>query len=729
MQQVNRRTLMTAAGIAGLATVLPTGTAAAAPGRCGDHVWCDPGRSPDERAAMVLRELTLDEKISLLGGDDLAGAAGSGHTGTGHGVERLGIPPVYYGDGPVGSRQGSGTSMPSGVSLAASFDPELAKTYGATVANEVRCKGNDVVFGPTVDVLRVPTSGRAFEGFGEDPYLSSRIGVGWAAGAHSEGVMVCVKHFAAYTQEGVLGVVGSRMLYNAVVDERTLREIYLPPFEAAVREAGVGAVMGSYNRVGGQYACEHQWLLNDLLKHEWGFTGYTIADYAAMHSTGNSLVNGMDFEPWPALVYSPAAIRTALATGQAATSDVDEHARRILRTMFSHGIFDRPAYPDDDSQIDKKAHLDTAGHVAEQGMTLLRNDGLLPLDPAALRGKTIAVIGEAAEKFVQGGGSSSTTPYSFVSPLQGIQQRGAEAGITVVHEPGTTPGAVAEAARNADIAVVVVSDMMSEFLDKPNLDLDSGIAQFPPPALGNPLANQDAIIEAALDANANTVVVLETGGPVATPWRYRTRALLEAWYPGANAGTAIARVLFGDVDPGGRLPLTFPDSDDDVPTAGDIARYPGKGLDVHFTEGVFVGYRHYDAEEIEPAFPFGHGLSYTSFAYSDLRVSGEKVSVVVTNTGDRTGHAVPQLYLGLPSPREDVPQPPRQLKGFAKLTLDPGRSASVEFTLADSALSYWDELAGGWTVAAGEYRVHVGESSRDIRGDGIFTVAAERRVR
>ncbi|GAB3686254.1 beta-glucosidase family protein [Saccharopolyspora tripterygii] len=720
---------MTAAGLAGLATALPTGTAAAVPGRCGDHAWCDPALPPDQRASMLLRELTLDEKISLLGGDDLAGAAGFGHTGTGHGVERLGIPPVYYGDGPVGSRQGSGTSMPSGTSLAASFNPELARTYGATVANEVRCKGNDVVFGPTVDVLRIPTSGRAFEGFGEDPLLSARIGVGWAAGAHSEGVMVCVKHFAAYTQEGQLGVVGSRMLYNAVVDERTLREIYLPPFEAAVREAGVGAVMGSYNRVGGQYACEHQWLLNDLLKHEWGFTGYTIADYAAMHSTGNSLANGMDFEPWPALVYSPVAIHAALASGQAATSDVDDHVRRILRTMFSHGIFDRAEYPNDDSQIDKAAHLDTAGRVAEQGMTLLRNDGLLPLDPTALRGRTIAVIGEAAEKFVQGGGSSSTTPYSFISPLQGITQRAAEAGITVVHEPGKTPAAAAEAARNADVVVVIASDMMSEFLDKPNLDLDSGIAQFPPPALGNPLANQDAIIDAALDANASTVVVLETGGPVRTPWRYRTRALLEAWYPGANAGSAIARVLFGDVDPGGRLPLTFPASDEDAPTAGDAARYPGKGLDVHFTEGVFVGYRHYDAQEIEPAFPFGHGLSYTSFAYSDLRISGDRVSVVVTNTGARAGHAVPQLYLGLPSPREDVPQPPQQLKGFTKITLEPGRAASVEFTLTDRALAYWDELTRDWAVAPGEYRVHVGESSRDIRLRGAFTVEAPRRAR
>lgn len=713
MQPVSRRMFMGVAGLAGMA-VAPA--ANAAPGRCGEHAWCDAELSPDERAALVLREMTLDEKISLLGGDDFWGATGAGHTGTGHGVERLGIPPVHYGDGPVGARQGEGTSMPSSLALAAGFDPALARDYGKTVANEIRCKGNDVVFGPTVDVLRIPMSGRAFEGFGEDPYLASEVTVQWSEGAHSEGLVVCVKHFAAYTQEGVLGLVGGRTLYNAVVDDRTMREVYLPPFEAAVRESGVGAVMGSYNRVGGQYACENQALLNDLLKGEWGFAGYTIADYGAMHDTGAALSNGMDFEPWPALVYSPAAIRTALAAGAASTSDVDDHARRILRTMFAHGIFDRPAFPNDEGRIDRRAHLEVASRVAEQGSTLLRNDGLLPLDAAQLRGKTIAVIGRAADEFVQGGGSSSTTPFSYVSPLQGLRERGVREGIEITHEPGKNPRSAAEAARNADLAIVIASDLMSEFLDKPDLDLDSGIASFPPPEIGDPFADQDAVIEAVLAANPETVVVLETGGPVRMPWRERTRALLESWYPGANAGTALARILFGDTDPGGRLPVTFPEAEEDLPTAGDPQRYPGVGGDVHFSEGVFVGYRHYDANEIAPAFPFGHGLSYTTFGYDDLRVGDRAVGFTVTNTGTRTGCAVPQLYLGLP---EVVPQPPRQLKGFRKLELQPGESVSVEFALADRDLSYWDN---GWRIAEGEYRVHVGESSRDIRLEGAFAV-------
>ncbi|MEV0089100.1 glycoside hydrolase family 3 C-terminal domain-containing protein [Saccharopolyspora sp. NPDC050642] len=590
-RDITRRTFLSASVLAlGLGAAAPAG---ASPGRCGDHPWCVPGLSPDERANLLLRELTLPEKISLLGGDEQGGGAGfpGTHTGTGHGVDRVGLPTVRYGDGPIGARQGNGTAMPATISLAATFDPGAALRYGATVANEIKCKGNDVVFGPTVDIVRTPLAGRTFEGFGEDPHLTSRLGVAWIDGAHGEGLIVCVKHFAAYNQEGVLGVVGSRMTYNAVVDQRTLREIHLPPFEAAVREAGAGAVMGSYNRVNGQYACENQWLLNDLLKHEWGFPGYTIADYGATRNTANSLTNGLDFEPWPALAYSPPAISAALAMGQASTADVDDHVRRILRTMFAHGLFDRPPFPDDDALIDQDGHLATATRIAEQGTTLLANDGLLPLDANALRGKKIALIGDAADRFVQGGGSSSVTPFTFVTPRQGIEQR-AGSEITVAYHPGQVPAAAAAAARDADVAVVFAADLQSEFVDKAGLDIDAGLLSFPPPGVGSLLVDQDAVIAAVLAANPNTVVVLETGGPVLTPWRHRARALVQAWYPGAGGGTALARVLFGDVDPGGRLPVTFPEREADLPTAGDLRMYPGVGEDVHYEEGVFVGYRH-----------------------------------------------------------------------------------------------------------------------------------------
>ncbi|MDA3630719.1 glycoside hydrolase family 3 C-terminal domain-containing protein [Saccharopolyspora sp. WRP15-2] len=708
----SRRTFLSVSAL-----VLASGRpAAAAPARCGDHPWCAPGLPPDERASLLLRELTLPEKISLLGGDDLVGPAGmpGGHTGTGNGVERLDVPPVHYGDGPIGARQGNGTAMPATIALAAGFDRDLASRYGAAVANEIKLKGNDVVFGPTADIVRTPLSGRTFEGFGEDPHLTSRLAVSWIGGAHREGLIVCVKHFAAYNQEGVLGAVGSRMTYDAIVDERTLREIHLPPFEAAVREAGVGAVMGSYNRLNGQYACENQWLLNDLLKGEWGFAGYTIADYGATRNTGNSLSNGLDFEPWPALVYSPPAISAALAAGRASTADVDDHAHRILRTMFAHGLFDRPPFPPDDSSIDREAHLELAGEVAEHGTTLLVNDGVLPLDENALRGGRIAVIGEAANRFVQGGGSSSVTPFEVVTPRQGIERR-AGAEITVSYHPGGDPRAAAAAARDADVAIIFAADLQSEFVDKPGLDVDAGLVSFPPPAAGNPLVDQDAVVEAVVAANPNAVVVLETGGPVLTPWRHRVRALLEAWYPGANAGTALARVLFGDVDPGGRLPVTFPARESDLPTAGDPKRYPGIAERVHYSEGVFVGYRHYDGAGIEPAFPFGHGLSYTEFEYADLRVDGMTATASVTNAGDRRGFAVPQLYLGLPSPSAEVRQPPKQLKGFRKIALEPGETAEVTFELTERDLSYWDETSKSWRIAPGRVAVLVGESSRDIR--------------
>ncbi|MBE9375301.1 glycoside hydrolase family 3 C-terminal domain-containing protein [Saccharopolyspora sp. HNM0983] len=681
--------------------------------------WSDPTLPPDRRAGLLLRELTLDEKISLLGGDEVDGVLGGpdSHIGTGHGIERLGVPTVRYGDGPIGARQGEGTALPATISLAASFDTELAERYAAVVGNEIRCKGNDVLFGPTIDVLRTPLSGRGFEGFGEDPYLTSGLAVPWIVAARREGLIVCAKHLGAYVQEGAFGLAGSRLQYDAMVDERTLREIYLPPFEAAVREADVGSVMGAYNKLNGQYCCENQWLLNDLLKQEWGFPGYTLADYGAVHSTAASLNNGLDFEPWPALFLSPGSVSTAVHTGKVSTADIDDHVRRILRTMFAHGLFERTPQPPDDDLIDRPGHLAEATRIAEQGMTLLANDGMLPLDEATLAGGRIAVIGEAADRFVQGGGSSSMTPFSFVSAEQGLAERAGSA-ITVEYDKGRIPEKAAEAARGADVAVVVVADLQSEFTDKPDLDVDAGLYSFPNVEVGDPFVDQDAVIEAVLDANPNTVVVLHTGGPVLMPWRHRARAVLQAWYAGSGAGTAVARVLFGDVDPGGRLPVTFPEHEEDLPTAGDPQRYPGVGGKVHFDEGVFVGYRHFDQQDIEPAYPFGHGLSYTEFDYRDLQVEHRAVHVSVTNTGARPGSTAPQLYLGLPAPNETTPQPPKQLKGFAKLHLEPGETRRVTFPLTDRDLSYWDGVTGQWRIAPGTCEIMVGESSRDIRLTG-----------
>ena len=715
-----------------LAAITLLALAAAAPahaaGRCGSHPWCETSLTPDARAGLLLKDLSQDEKISLLAGDEPFGVAGGehSHTGTSDGIPRVDLPTTYSSDGPVGPRQGKTTAMPIPMALAATFDPRMAFAYGDLVGNEVKSKGNDVVFAPTVNIMRTPLGGRTFEGYGEDPYLVGRMAVKWIEGAQGQGVIGDVKHFAANNQEGQSPAAdqggpgqplgppageGNRLLVDSVVDQRTLREIYLPQFEAAVKEAKVGSVMCSYNRLNGQYACENDELLEKILKHEWGFKGYVLADYGAAHPNGttNELNNGLDFEPWPGIGYNPNEIQLALATQLASPATIDEHVRRILRTAFAFGFFDRPAYKDDDAQIDKAAHAKTAQQVEESAVTLLTNKGdRLPLDATKL--KTIAVIGSDASKFKTGGGSGAVTPFAFETPLDAITKRAGQ-GVKVTYDDGSDSARAAELAKTSDATILFAGDYQSEGADKRCLSLECPTYN----------GDQDALIDAVAAAQPNTVLVLETGGPVLTPWRDKVAALVEAWYPGQQGGPAIARVLFGDTDPGGRLPVTFPQSEADEPTAGDLEKYPGTGETVAYKEGVLVGYRWWDANNLTPAFAFGQGLSYTTFAFRHLRVASDvggtlplSVSLDVTNTGKRTGVAVPQLYAGLPQPAPGVIQPPRQLRGMQKLELKPGETRRVRFTLDQRALSYWDVNSDGWQVAPGCYALMTGSSSRDI---------------
>jgi beta-glucosidase len=699
-------------------------------GRCGDHPWCDTSLSPDARAGLLLDALTQDEKVSLLAGDDLSGGTGgaNSHTGTSDGIARVGLPPVYYTDGPVGVRQGSATAMPTPMALAATFDPSMAVRYGDVIGNEAKDKGNDVVFAPTVNIMRTPLGGRTFEAYGEDPFLDARTAVGWIDGAQSEGVMADVKHFAANNQEGDAGpvanlsdpsqplgpppVAGDRMTENSVVDERTLREIYMPQFEAAVKDAHVGTIMCSYNRLNGDYACENPHLLHDILERDWGFKGYVLADYGAAHDTPGNLANGLDFEPWPGFAYSSEAVDAMLAAGLATPQQVDDHVRRVLRTLFAYGFFDRAAFKNDDSQIDKQAHADTAEQVEESAITMLENRGALPLESGG-SSKSIAVIGKDANGFITGGGSGNVTPFSFVTPLEAIKKR-AGPGVSVTYDDGGNASSAAALAARSDVAVVFAGDYETEGSDRYCLTLECP----------NTNGDQDSMIEQVAAANPHTVVVLETGGPVLTPWRDKVAGLLEAWYPGEQGGTAIARVLFGDADPGGRLPVTFPRQEGDIPTAGDPEKYPGVAETVRYKEGVLVGYRWYDANGIQPAFPFGFGLSYTSFRYSGLRVSADSVSATVQNVGTRPGVDVPQLYLGLPSPAPGVVQPPKQLKGFQKVALAPGQSSRVTFPVDARSLSYWNSSNNGWRVAPGCYGVMVGRSSRDTVLRGTLRVGS-----
>ena len=564
------RRLAVSAGL--LAIVLGAPAGAGAAGQCGSAAtrpWCNTSLPPDARAALLLKRLTADERISLLGGDDYEGVLRAGeddYTGTSDGVPRVGLPTVHFADGPVGVREGEATAMPVPMGLAASFDPRLARLHGRTIANEAKLKGNDVVYAPTVNILRTPLWGRAFETYGEDPLLTGRTAVAWIKGAQSTGVIANVKHYAANNQEGAgegadearpgqpapaPSTRGSRFTVNVNVTERALRELYFPAFRMAVKDANVGTVMCSYPKVRGTYACENAFLLEKVLRHDWGFRGFVLADYGAAHMAGPSLRNGLDFDPFGAVfhAYEPAPVQAALLTGQASMKDVDDHVHAILRTLFAYGVFDRPPYTKRSDRIDRKGHLRAARRIEEGAITLLKNKrGTLPLRRKRL--KSIAVIGRPAAEFTTGGGSANVKPYEFVTPLGAIRRR-AGRGVKVRYDDGSDPERAAQLARKSDVAIVFAADYQTEFVDRRCISLEC------PPWNGD----QDGLIATVAGANKRTTVVLETGGPVLTPWRGRAAAIVEAWYPGSAGGAAIARVLFGAVDPGGRLPATFPRSE------------------------------------------------------------------------------------------------------------------------------------------------------------------------
>ena len=701
-----------------IASAVAVGSAQAADQCANAGPWCSTSLSPDARAQLLLDHLTESQKISLLAGNDVLGVTGaSGHTGSSAGVPGL-VPPVNFTDGTAGIRQGSATAVPVELALAASFDPSLARLDGTVLGDEARDKGNDVIYGPTLTIMRTPLAGRTFQALGEDPYLTSQLGDSLIDGIQSTGVIADANIFVANNQEGQDptgetgmpgtplggGSVGSRYLVNAIVSQRALREIYLPPFQSAVEEAHVGTVMCAYNMVGGIYNCENGPLLNGIIKHQWGFPGFVLSDYGAAHNTIASLNGGLDFEPWPGAAYSPPLVSAALESGQVSQATLDDHVRRYLRTLFAFGVYDRPAFVNNDAQINKAAHAAAALRIEEGAITLLRNQGgILPLHRG--RVKSIAVIGKVANSFITGGGSSNVTPYSSVTPLAGIEARAAKAGVKVAYDDGSSLASAVALAKASSVAVVVAANYETEGADLECLSLEC------PNAYGN----QDALISAVAAANPRAIVVLETGGPVLTPWRTAVKGLLEAWYPGEQGGAAIAAVLFGDADPSGHLPVTFPASEAQEPTYGDASSYPGAGINETYKEGVFVGYRWFDAHALAPAYPFGYGLSYTHFTYSGLRVSRTRAGLLVKfnvkNAGTRSGYAVPQLYLGLPS-LSGVPQPSAQLKAFKKVLLGAGKRTSVTFTLSPGALSYWDVKSSAWSVAPGCYRLTVGSSSR-----------------
>jgi len=682
-------------GLAAVTAVSGPASAQAATSASTDCPWTDPGLPVATRVSELMAKMTTGDKISMV-----HGSVGS-YAGNVAAIPSLCVPSLTLEDGPagVGDNLTGVTQLPAPVDAAATWDPADTQQYGAVIGAEDKGKGVDVDLGPTVNIVRDPRWGRAFEALGEDPYLTGQLGASEIQGIQGQGVMAQVKHLAVYNQE----TNRNTPLDNAIVSERTMQEIYLPAFSDAVN-AGVASVMCAYSTVNGVDACENPYLQKQVLRDQFGFGGFVTSDWLGTHSTVPAAKSGLDMEMPGALDYG-LTLEAAVADGQVPQSTLNTMVSDILTQMFKFGLFDSSDTGSSTATVTSPGHQATARDIAEQGTVLLKNSGdALPLDTATT--KSIAVIGADASAAAQtsGGGSSAVTSSGTVTPLQAITSR-AGSGVTVNDADGSSLNPVGQAvaaARKSDVAVVFASDYETESSDLTSINLPGG---------------QNQLISAVAAANPNTIVVLNTGSAVTMPWLNQVKGVLEAWYPGQEDGNAIASVLFGDTDPSGHLPVTFPKSLSDVP-ASTPAQWPGTNGQVQYSEGLDVGYRWYDAKGIAPLFPFGYGLSYTSFSYSGIRASGPAsdgtvtVTADVTNTGQRAGADVAQLYVGDPAA---AGEPPQQLKGFDKVSLNPGETKQVTFTLPVAKdFSYWDSTAHAWTVAPGTYTIGVGDSSASL---------------
>jgi beta-glucosidase len=655
--------------------------------------------SPEKRADLLLHSMTLDEKITMVHGWKRPKVGGANaYVGYVPPIPRLGIPALRLADGRAGVGNGAKdvTVLPAPIGAAASWDTSLLNRFGQVLGNEQWDKGTNVELGPTIDVVRVPEWGRVFESYGEDPYLNGQMAAAEIRGIQSEGPIADANMYLTMNQED------NRFKENSVVDRRTLHEIYLTPFAAAVRQGDVGTLMCAYIKTNGVYSCENPYLLNDLLKKQLGFDGWVMSDWGATHSTVPSATAGLDQE-MPSGEFYGAPLKAAVENGQVSQATLDEHVRRILATMFRFGLFDKQQTGNWAAKVTTPEHAAFSRKVAEEGTVLLKNQGgILPLANTA----SIAVIGMAGGKKpkISGGGSSGMIAPYVVSPLDGIRKR-AGSSAQVTYADGSDLKQAVAVAHAAKVAIVVVHTNETEGKDRPNLELPD---------------NQDQMISAVAAANRNTIVVLNTGGAVLMPWIAKVRGVIEGWYPGQEDGNALAAILYGDVDPSGRLPLTFPRTGNEVPTASK-QQWPGVDGNSIYSEKLDVGYRWYDAHHVKPLFPFGFGLSYTTFRLSNLEISPEnvnwpsdkdvRVELEVANTGKRAGAEVVQIYVGQPPANGE---PPRQLGAFAKVELQPGQNKHVVLTLAKRAFSIYDPDAHAWKTPAGQYRIYAGDSSSNL---------------
>jgi beta-glucosidase len=801
--------------------------------------------SIEERVEDLLKRMTLEEKIEMIGGTGFETKA----------IERLGIPPLNMADGPLGVRWDNSTALPSGILLGATWNPEIVTEFGRVLATETKAKGRHVILAPCVNIARIPMGGRNFESFGEDPFLTSRITVNYIKGVQNENVVATVKHFAANNQEF------QRDFVNTIVDERTLNEIYFPAFKSAVEEANVLAVMCAYNKLNGPYCSENDYLLIDVLKNKWKFNGLVMSDWGAVHTSIPVFNSGMDLEMPTGYYMNKETLLDKIKNGELSESKLDDKVRRILRVMFTIGLFDD--YKFDPNKVNTEEHKQVALNIAKDGIVLLKNENsILPLDLNKI--KSIAVVGPNSKVAVTGGGGSSmVVPFNSVSPLEALQNKignkvkinfaqgmiidgetniieskflfsdkdekvngltaeyftnmnleGKPAKVIVdnqinfmwndkgpfedfqkdnfsvrwtgyvkaeksanytfdissddgvrlyiddqqvindwndhamltnsyskelvagklykikleYYEKGG--GAIVKlgwrkpndelivdainAAKNSDVAIVFAgtnANYESEGFDRKNLILPN---------------DQDEFIKRITEVNKNTIVVLTTGSPVLMDkWLNNVSGLIEAWFAGEQAGNAIAEVLLGETNPSGKLPMTFPKRWEDCSAYNTYLKEDGT---TRYEDGIYVGYRHFEKNNIQPLFPFGFGLSYTTFKYNDLKLSSKEitqndkltVTLNVKNTGNVKGSEVVQLYVK--DVQSTVDRPVKELKAFKKVSLNPGEEKTVELTIDKKAFSFFDLKTKEWVAENGEFEILIGSSSQDIKLNEKFAL-------
>jgi beta-glucosidase len=677
-------------------TTPPTG----GDGGNGNCPWVGSTAPVATRVAQVLSHMTIDQKVQILHGNNNP----SPYIGNVTGIPALCIPNLGLQDGPAGVGDGLDgvTQMPSGTATAATFDPDYAQQYGAAIGAEFAGKGANVALGPTVNIIRDPRWGRAFETYGEDPYLSGQMATADVKGIQSQGVMASVKHAAVYNIEHPAGTV--------TVDERTLQEIYLPAFQTAVQQGAPASVMCAYSVVNTVPACQNPALLNVGLYQQAGFGGFVESDWGGTHSTVESANAGLTME-MPNGYFFADFLKQAVQAGTVTSQTLDTMVSRVLTQMFAFGLFDKAPSGSLGANVTTPAHVQVALRGAQEGTVLLKNTGILPLSTGGL--SSIAVIGIDGGAGTQtiGGGSATVRSSATVWPLTGIQNRVAGTGVTVAYDEGTNQSSAVSLAQKSSVAIVFASDNYG------NEEHDSDTINLP--------NNQDALISAVVAANPRTIVVLNNNAGIAMPWLSQVPAVFEGFYDGQQWGAAIAGLLFGDVNPSGKLPMTFATSLSAVP-ASTAAQWPGVNGSVQYSEGLNVGYRWYDAKNVTPMFPFGFGLSYTSYTFSDLHVGAlsngvATVTATVHNTGSRAGTEVAQLYVG--NPASDG-EPPHQLKGFQRITLAAGASGTVTFPVRARDLAHWDTSSHSWKTTAGSYQILVGDSSRNLPLTGTLSAPA-----